>query len=360
LTININIYSIGRYPLTSANIFILFYILYSTFKLSAFSIIITLLALFYFILNAFIFSLNSNLDIYEFTYSLLLTLITIYVYLYSLFDNKLLKKINFELIIKICTVIIISIEIIQICEIIIFGTWTSWGMFEGLTVPIGTDIGRFEAPNLLGFYRPISIYVEPSYLGMVLILLLVCNDFVQKNTYIRFLIIVGIILTLSNISICALIIYIIISQILKNKKYINYLLFFMILLIIIFFDKVAEKARLYEMLIPGTSGYLRVMEPLLDVINQLSTYPFGIPPGQSEIVYSNSLFLLPLYFGIASIIILMTIFYLTYNRFLNLEKFLKYWIFIFTLLFASGGIFTAESAFLLFFINIIFNLNNNV
>lgn len=360
LSININIFSVGNYPVTSANIFILLYLLYTTFKINIFSLFATLVAALYFILVALIFSLDSVLDYQEFILSFGLTLISVYVYIYSILDkNTFFKKINFELFLKICIFFIISIEIFQVLEFIILGTWKSWSMFEGLTVPIGTDIHRFEAPNLPGFIRPISLYVEPSYLGMVLILCLVTNDFLQKNIYIKISAIIGIILSLSSISLIVLFIYFVLSEIFRNKKYFKYYLFLVIFLFAVNIGKVLEVIRFDEVLIPGTSGYLRIIEPLLDVAQKIPLYPLGFPLGQSDVIYSNSLFLLILYFGIFSFIIFPIIFYFTYRICSNKEKLIKYWIFIFTLLITSGGIFTIESAFILMIFNTIFILNKN-
>ena len=74
---------------------------------------------------------------------------------------------------------------IQVFENILLGSSSTWFLLDSVSISTATDISRFQAMNLLSYMRPISFYHEPSYLGIVLLILLICaNELKVKKIFI--------------------------------------------------------------------------------------------------------------------------------------------------------------------------------
>jgi hypothetical protein len=109
--------------------------------------------------------------------------------------------------------------------------------------------------------------------------------------------------------------------------------------------------RFSEILSSGTSGNQRLIGPYDYLIDQVfvKQHYLGIPLGQSDLIFNNSFYLLFLYFGILTPLIISMLFIFVFSKF----KFhaYKYLIAFFSLLFLNGAIFTLESALLLYCLN---------
>jgi hypothetical protein len=117
--------------------------------------------------------------------------------------------------------------------------------------------------------------------------------------------------------------------------------------------------RFSEILNAGTSGNERLIGPYDYLVNQIFVkhHYLGIPLGQSELVFNNSFYLLFLYFGLLTPIILFAFVIYIFSRY----KFraIKYLIAFFSLLFLNGAIFTLEATLLLYFLNFTFFTTRN-
>jgi hypothetical protein len=113
--------------------------------------------------------------------------------------------------------------------------------------------------------------------------------------------------------------------------------------------------RFSEIFNAGTSGNERLIGPLDFLIDQFyyKHHYFGIPLGQSDLVFNNSFYLLFLYFGIITPFILVI--FICYILFKFKSNSLKYLLAFFSLLFLSGAIFTLEDALILYLLNYTFN-----
>ncbi len=297
-----------------------------------------------------------TIDLVEFFKSFLLTVITIFIFSSSL--KKPIYEIgskNLLIIIKFSSLFIISFELFQVIEKLIFGSTNSWFYLDGFLISTATNSNRFQAANFLSFTRPISFYHEPSYLGIILLILLICGKQLRINLYFQLFIVFGIILSFSTTALVFLIFYFFMFNIKKIK------LFFILSIITIllglsFFDSetINNFIRLNEILNPGTSGNQRLIGPFDYLVNELffNHHIFGIPLGQSNLVFNNSFYLLFLYFGFLTPVILLLLFYILFKKY-GFDS-IFYLIALFSLLFLNGAIFTMEDAFILYFLNTTF------
>jgi hypothetical protein len=341
------------YSVTIASFFILYYIYKIRNKLKNIELILIIFFPTFFIINAFIHVVELNYI--EFLKSFLLTIVFIFVFISSLDTSKFFvnDKIIYS-IIKYSSFLIIFFELIQISEQILLGTTLTWFVLDGISISTADDIGRFEAVNLLGFFRPTSFFHEPSYMAMVLfILLLILNKKFNHQNLLNIILILAIILSMSSLMILIMLMYLTVRYLYKSKLILSIILISLPLFLLFGFGNYfSEFFRLNEIANEGTSGYVRVIEPLLVTKNYILSNPLGIPLGQSDVVFNNSIFLFPLYFGILTPFVIAII---LINIFKNINKridFFNYLLGIGCLLIVNGAIFTIESAFLILFLNL--------
>jgi hypothetical protein len=358
LTLSLGLFKISGYSFSIANILILhlFYIYVNKSNTKAdivyFGINIYLLVIAIFFIG--------NLDIIEFLKSYLLTTIMLFVFLSSLVKPIILKNFNLSRIISILSVALVFFEIIQICEYLILGSSNSWFLLDKFSISTATDVGRFQAVNFISFMRPISFYHEPSYLGIILLILLICaNELKVKKIYL-ILIISGIILSFSTTALIFLILYTIFKNF-NNFKNILIVISISTVLLFFFIDKetLDNIFRFNEILNSGTSGNERLIGPYDYLIDQFfhKKHYFGIPLGQSDLIFNNSFYLLFLYFGLFTPFLLLGFILFIFFRFKTNS--IKYLIAFFSLLFLNGAIFTFESALILYCLNYAFNFSSN-
>ena len=84
---------------------------------------------------------------------------------------------------------------------------------------------------------------------------------------------------------------------------------------------------------------------------------FGIPLGQSDLVFNNSFYLFFLYFGIFTPLLLLIFIFFIFYKFK--KNSFKYLLAFFSLIFLSGSFFTLEYALILYFLNYSFHTTSN-
>ena len=350
MTLSLSIFKINEYSFSLANIVVLYLFYFFLKQNNKFVFVVFFSIIIYLLLIAILYI--QNLDIIEYFKSFLLTSVMLLVFISSLFKSLYSDNFDLKKIISNIGVFIVLFEIIQIFEFLILGTSSTWFIFDLISISTATDVGRFQAVNFLSFMRPISFYHEPSYLGIVLLVLLICGNELKVNKIYIMIYYLGIILSFSTTALVFLCLYIIINNF-KSIKNILFLLVVMILLFIYFLD--AETLdnifRFSEILNSGTSGNERLIGPFEYLIDQIINkhFYFGIPLGQSELVFNNSFYLLFLYFGFLTFPLLIIFFIFIIHKFKSNS--FKYIICFFSLLFLNGAIFTLESALLLFCLN---------
>ncbi len=353
----------GGYSVTLASVFILHYIVKTSKKFSIGQIIILISLNCYFIFNALVYMHANAFDHVEFVKSYLLTVVFLFVYITSLNNyNYRIDKSLIETSLKYSAYFVFAFEIVQIIEQLLLGSTSSWFLLDGISISTADDIGRFEAVNLLGFFRPVSFFHEPSYMAMILftILLILYNQSaVDKKLYAT--LVVGILLSMSSLVTLMLGIFLIINFTSESKKIVMiFLCIFFPILIYLFQEDISLIFRFAEILDEGTSGYVRLVEPFIITKNYISSNPLGIPLGQSDVVFNNSLFLIPLYFGIFAPVLVLCLLIYTCNKIKKNTKKINYLLCLICLMLVNGAIFTIESAFIALFINTIFFNRNEI
>nr|WP_315152566.1 hypothetical protein [uncultured Flavobacterium sp.] len=303
----------------------------------------------YFVLVLFIF----ELDFVEFIKSFLLVNITLLSIIGSKFYTpKIIDKINFRLILSIATFLIVTFELVQVLEYSLIGTSFSWFLLDKISISTAEDVGRFQAVNFLNYMRPISLYHEPSYLGLVLFSILLWGDSLRIKLYVKALIIFGIILSFSTTIYLFIILYYVPK--IYNNKYIKVLFFLCIVYFIIKYNvSIFEFFRFNEIATEGTSGYARIGAPFFQVIDILFYQHnfFGIPFGQSPIMFDNSFFVIFSYYGILTPLFYFLIFGSLFKNIKDINKLYNYFLIIGACLFVNGAFFTPETSFLIVLTN---------
>jgi len=350
LSLSLGVFKFVGYSFSVANFIVLYLFLYYLNKNIKVVLIIYTLFIFYFLFIAALFL--HNLDFVEFFKSFFLTCIMLFVFLSSLVKPIFSLSFSLNKIISYLAVIIVFFEIIQISEYLLLGTSSTWFLLDNFSISTATDIGRFQAVNLLSFIRPISFYHEPSYLGVVELILLICANELKVRKFYILLYYVGIIISFSTTALFFTMLYLIFKN-LNKKKNISLLVVVSFLLMIFILDKetLDNIFRFSEILNSGTSGNQRIIGPYEFLIDQvfIKHHYLGIPLGQSDLIFNNSFYLLFLYFGIFTPLVLILLFLFLFLKF-KVDA-IKYLIAFFSLLFLNGAIFTLESALLLYSLN---------
>lgn len=294
-----------------------------------------------------------DLDLVEFIKSFLLVNITLLSIIGSKFYTpKFVVEINFRLLLSIAVFIIVLFEVIQVFEYSFFGTSFSWFLLDKFSISTAEDVGRFQAVNFLTYMRPISLYHEPSYLGLVLFSVLIWGESLSFKIYLRLLVLLGIILSFSTTIYLFLIMYYIPKV--YNNKYFKILFIFSILFFIVKYNiSIFQFFRFSEIVTEGTSGYARIGAPFFEVIKLIflqSNY-FGIPFGQSPIMFDNSFFVIFSYYGILMPLFYFLIFGSVLRSIKDYRKVFNCFLIIGACLFVNGAFFTPETSFLVVMTN---------
>jgi hypothetical protein len=305
----------------------------------------------YFILIA-LFHLY-NLDTWEFFKSFALTILSFFVFFLTVESrNKIAERIDLKWVVSYSILLIVGFELVQIAEQLLFGSHLTWFLLDKISISTATEVDRFQSVNFLNYFRPVSFFHEPSYLAVILFILFTISSFYNVNPVVKYSAVLGILMSMSTSIILFLIIYFIIVG-KKQWLFISILLFGLIISFFAVDIDFKELFRLSEITMEGTSGNERLIKPLRivydEVINRLSI--FGIPLGQSKVIFDNSFFLLFLYFGILTPILLLSFYLYVRNSIFNIYFISRYLLGIGAILFVNGAFFTPESNVLMFLLN---------
>ena len=313
----------------------------------------------YFVVVLFIL----QLDFIEFLKSFLLVNIAVLGIIASKFHvPSVIYKINFKKILSIAVIVIVLFELFQVLEYGLIGTSFSWFLLDKFSISTAEDVGRFQAANFLNYMRPVSLYHEPSYLGLVLFSILIWADSLRIKLSVKLFILLGIVLSFSTTIYLFMILYYIPK--LYNNKYVKVLFFLFIVYFIIKYNvAIFEFFRFDEITTEGTSGYERIGKPFFEVVKMifLETNYFGIPFGQSPIMFDNSFFVIFSYYGLLTPLFYLLIFGSVFKNSKDYNKLYNYSLIIGACLFVNGAFFTPETSFLIVLTNyiLIHNLTLN-
>ena len=222
---------------------------------------------------------------------------------------------------------ILIFAIIQVLGLLFLNDDRFFHMLDPVSISTATDVGRFQASNLLWYVRPVSIYHEPSFFGLISLVLLHVN-YVSVKRF-SFINVIAILLSMSSTAIFFLMIYYVWVS---GKKMIVFASLASVILLITF----SQYTRINEIYQPGTSGHERLIRPITDLALNYSRFIFAVPLGNLMPQTNNSLQLLFAYCGVFSGLLL--------PLFFRVYKFLPV---ILCILMTNGAFLTPDGAILL-------------
>ena len=185
--------------------------------------------------------------------------------------------------------------LIQVLALIGFGNKSFFFLLDPISISTANEVDRFQASNLIWYIRPISIYHEPSFFGLVsLVLMHVHYVRTGKLNYINVL---SIILSLSSTAIFFLMLYLV-----WQRTFVVKILGLIVVgILIIFFS---SYTRLDEVMQAGTSGHERLVKPILDLGESYARNFIAVPLGNIFPQSNSSLQILFAYLGIGSMLLI--------------------------------------------------------
>jgi len=238
---------------------------------------------------------------------------------------------------------------IQVTELLIYGSTHSWFWFAEYSISTATSAERFQAVNLLSYTRPTAQYHEPSYLALVAFATC-CFLADTASKYKPILILCSVATIIGSFSatvwILALGYYFLFFVSLRVK-----LLTCIPLSSLFFYYELSDFFRLSEMFEYGTSAWHRIGKPLLATKEALYNFPLGVPLGNTEFVYDNSILLLVSYFGVISMPLVAILAIIFFKK----SSYQKPLYFLFVAMMVNGAIITIESTLL---VGLVFMLKN--
>lgn len=336
-TLSFSLFGKGGYQLSLASLFITYLVLTSskntflkTFIIAAYTIIIFLSQIF--VSNGF-----------EFMKSFFYFTFTTIIFFDSQKRKIFVTREEMKKFVSIALVIIISFELLQVIEGVVFSSNKLMFIFDPISISTAEDSGRFEAVNFLGYIRPFSFYHEPSYLGSVLFILLIIEKNIANRKFLIILATVGIVLTFSMLNYLFLLLYLA-QEVYKKNKFLFVSIFLFLSIgwgysILIFL-------RLNEIQLEGSSAWARLILPMLEIKREViqNLAIFGRALGNTTRIFDNSFFLIIAYFGVLTPVYF--IYLIKYSSQIIRKKEVIFG--IGNLLMLNGAIYTPESAFLLF------------
>ena len=341
------------YSVTLAFFFVVLYLVKSAEKIQIFHLMVLFALTSFLMLNALKFS--SSIDFNEFYRSFAQTFLYLFCYITSFsYRSQFFSEVDFKKFLVLSTLLIVGFEFFQLLEQFFLHSTASWFWLDGISISTANDIGRFEAVNFLGYYRPISFFHEPSYLGTVLFILFVYNDRKIHDRKLYLVLLLAIVLTLSATVLFFLATYMLLGLAERHKKWLILILIGGFAASIYSTINMLSFLRLTEITTVGTSGWVRLMLPMTETIETMKKAYFGIPLGQASFIFDNSFFLIFSYFGILTPL-LFFIWFLYVNKMMKTSlNTARYVVVLSLLLFLNGAIFTLESAFLSVLVNFTF------
>ena len=190
----------------------------------------------------------------------------------------------------------------QVLLLLAFNSQFLYFFLDPISISTAEDIGRFEAVNLLGYFRPFGFYHEPSYLALVSNIL-----FIKIYSYEKTISYSSIFCIVASLSIVGLLTLILSIFFISDAKKKVVTLAVTVMLLVVFSDFF----RFAEILREGTSGYERVgvIYETIKSLSERNALPIAL--GNFEKLPNNSLQVIIGYFGLLAPLII--IFILTHS-----------------------------------------------
>jgi putative colanic acid polymerase len=353
--------SIKGFPLTIAPISIAFFFLHHfRITLNTTKIILFPIVFFWPVVILLIYSkFVKSVEITEFISTYLLWVFGASILLMATVSH-LSKVKNYSNVYKAALFIIVCFSLIQVLLVIIFDSTFLYNPFRGFTYLSEYNLSRIFSNT---GPRAYGLFLEPSFNAFMIFFLvsaLLMGDKNEGKAFVYFLGSIGLLFTASASGILltlGLFFLLIWLKIFRNNV-VRVVLLLILPLVFVVLIPDSLLTRLNEVNVEGTSGYWRLIAPVIIITNALSIMPMGIPFGQiNEFVLSldlnhggyagssldNGLAVLLFYFGLVAFIFLAVILYKLISAiyFRNKEGVIFWWYVLASLQF-SGGIFLPE------------------
>lgn len=240
---------------------------------------------------------------------------------------------------------------IQVAELLIFGSTQSWFWLADYSITTATNADRFQAVNLLSYTRPVAQYHEPSYLALVAFAILLTLDKVISK-YKSLLIFMGVATIIFSFSATVWILALGYYFIFYTSWRIKLVTCGPLIMLFLYYE-LAEFFRLSEIFVYGTSAWHRIGKPLHATMDAMHKFPLGVPLGNTDFVYDNSILVLMSYFGVLSVSIFAAVVFLFFAK----KNYRKPLYFLVTAMMVNGAIITIESTLL---VGMVFMLSRGV
>ena len=339
-SLSLSAFSFGEYTFTGAWLVFLLATKALGHKVSSRYFIGYLAIMCFFLINFFVNSDVADPTEFSKSYFQMLTSPLVLIILYGCRDQLFAEK---SFIGKVCISVTFLFVVTQILELMLLGTSESWFFLEQFSISTAQSVDRFQAPNMLSFYRPIGQYHEPSYLALVGFMFFVIDDIhPSTDLLIKALSISIIILSLSATIWFFFVTYLIVFKL----RGIYMLLWIPVGIVLLFSLDLLAVFRINEIFIVGSSGWFRIIRPLYELISVLQVYPFGIPVGNNRFIFDNSIYLLMTYLGVLSLPVVLGVAVLAVTRRFN-NRILY---FVLCCMMVNGAIITVESFLMIGFV----------
>lgn len=351
ISLSLSIIPNDIFQISAALIFLLYFI----FKnLPNYQVTIKVGIIGFYLILVFLFQIFFS-DFIEFLKSFSLTIL-FFIIFFSIQKVIFFKSVELKNAIIVSVILIVGFEIIQLIEVLVLNSKTSYFLLDEYSISSAKDAGRFEAANFGGLLRPVSFFHEPSYLASVLFICLISLKNLNSKLLFRLMAIFGIILSLSALNYFFLLFYLVFSI---KKKY--YIAVFVIILPFFLYNVsyIFSFFRFSEIFIEGSSGWARLVKPFIEVSKELieNLAFMGRAIGNNKVVHDNSFFLIISYTGLLFPYFLYFI-YKSSRRILIRNKYII--LGLINLIFLNGAIFTPESSLLVMILISSFNLKINI
>lgn len=233
--------------------------------------------------------LGGSADLTEFSKTYLLWVYAISAIILISFA-PLKRTINYSFEFLIALVVITVFSLAQILFFKLLGSTLLYNPFGAYTYMGEYQIERFSGDE---YSRAPGFYLEPSFCAFVIFFLtaaiLISNDKNRAFNWLLAFSLLSVVITGSASGMIAIPSLIIVRAIaILKSKLLKLILVFVTPVLIVIFGEIFLSHRVEEIAVEGSSGYWRLVAPLIILTKVFAEYPLGVPFGQIEA------FLLPL------------------------------------------------------------------
>ena len=367
--INIKLFMIGSVAFKPIHIFgFIFFLIFIIRKQTIKNVIIFII-----ILIVVLFGYFNALDKVEFWKSLVILTLSLAL---LLFGPNIISGIRNEIKLKFFKFIFRSYIYVVLYGLIQFGTKN----FFGLDL-FYNNLGKFQfhphyQNDLFGFSRATSIFYDPSVYAwvtnLIITLLIIFKDKIgiNRSLFFKYLtcFFLGLISSLSSSGFVAFFLIIIVYYFIKYRKK-NVYLVILSPLFLVGIWLLFPYLRLSEITSENTSGYARIVFPLLNLIEVFNTYPiFGRGIGQFGVedpsllydgVIHNSIYGFFISFGISALLLFFICLKRFYSHISSDPIWLLLWLNLLLIFTTTGSFLSLELPFIYLIIFTLYSLVNH-